>query len=369
MASISFDDLPDAVPQASTPKPAQKPVVKPQEHVGPLQAFDDIMRLTANGMTGGYADKAAAYLNDKLGIDEQPRGLSDLVTGNNAGSRYDRNLAAERAASEEASKRAGGAGTVAEIAGTLAGPQKVAEVGARLLPRLPVVGPLLSRPLAQTAAQGGEIGAFDAAGHDQDIGSGAALGAAAGVGGDLAAKAITGTVKGAASLLNPRPYVPTTSQINAAKRAMYKRAEREGGVVAEPSFLGLKNDLQGIAADFGHDPAIEPKVGGFFNVLNRYNGNQTMKSLDTLRKVAGRSWKGEDSDRELGRRLIDKIDEYTGGIGPHDFVPGLGDPAAADAAFKAARSLAQRSAKAKSIDKALEKGDRRTMRTGARSNF
>lgn len=373
MANISFDDL---IPQASTPKPAPQPTKaggKPQEASGPLQAFDDIMRLTANGMTGGYADKASAWLNDKVGYDEKPRGLSDLVTGQNAGSRYDRNLEAERAATEEAAKRAGWAGTIAETAGAIAAPgkvaQKVTEGAARLVPRLPVIGPMLTNSWGQAATQGAELGAFNAAGHDQGIGEGIVEGAASGVGGKALANGIVGTVKGAASLMSPKPYVPTTEQINAAKRAMYQRAEREGGVINAPSFSGLVNDLQGIAADFGHDPAIEPKVGGFFNVLNRYNGNdQTMKSLDTLRKVAGRSWKGSDSDRELGRRLVAKIDEYTGGVGPHDFIPGLGDPAAADAAFKAARSLAQRSAKAKAIDAALEKGDRRTMKTGVGGN-
>jgi hypothetical protein len=357
------------VPQASTPKPAPaaKPVANPQGAAnkpdaiddflrfaikGPVdryRAADDIVRMTANGLTGGAADW-----------------LSSKASGTP--------LEQERAYSEEAAKRAGGAGTVAEIAGTIAGPGKIAEAGAKLLPRLPAVGALLSRPVSQSAAQGAGIGAIDAWGHDQPIGSGAALGAASGLGGDIAARSIAGTVKGAAGLLNPRPNVPTLAELQAQKNAAYKAAEAAGGTVNKDAVNRLMTDLVNIGHEHDFDQLLHPSSAAFYRAAEKRYADRDldMSRIDTLRRVANRTWESkEPSDRELGNKIRNKIDEFTGSLNPatdYAAMIGGGDPALADAKFKEARRLAHQSMKAEDIEQALGKGDRRTMKTGVGGN-
>jgi hypothetical protein len=74
------------------------------------QAADDIVRSVANGATFGFADKLAGYMNG---------------TGTDA----------ERAKSQEALDRAGGAGTVAELTGAVATPIGLARNGVALAGR------------------------------------------------------------------------------------------------------------------------------------------------------------------------------------------------------------------------------------------
>ena len=126
--------------------------------------IDDAVRNAANGMTLGYGDKIAAFMDA-----HNPWGSSD----------YAANLAAERAASQATMDRAGPiAGNVEQMAGTLLPGGAIAKgVGAA------VKGvPLIGSALGQGGLTGASSAAGSAAGNDQDVGTGALYGAGAGDG-------------------------------------------------------------------------------------------------------------------------------------------------------------------------------------------
>lgn len=335
-----FDDNPynqfDDAPTNSPPPPS--PVAGPPAQSGGfLQKADDLVRMAADGITGGYADKFASYMSGTP-------------------------LEEERAKTEAAAGRTGMAGTVAEIAGNVAGPGKVIGGAAKLIPRI--------APILTSALTGSGLGALDAAGHDRDIATGAGIGAVSGVAGDLAARGITGAVSGVAGAFNKPPPVLTSDELEALKNAAYSRAESAGGVVNSSATRRLADALRQDAAQFGYDPAMQPSTAGFFNRLGDYEGqNLTMKGLDTLRKIAGRTWESRrDSDTALGSRLKSRIDEFADNLAPSDMIPGMGDATAANAAFKEARNLAHRSFKNDDITNAVEYARERAASTGTGGN-
>lgn len=128
------------------------------------QAADDTVRLIANGLTAGYADKLAGAMSG---------------TGTDA----------ERAMSDDARERAGLAGTVAELGGAVALPVSAGKAGVTLAGRLgtgAMTG--LSGLAARTGLMGVEgagYGALSASGHDEDMSDGARMGAIFGTGGNL----------------------------------------------------------------------------------------------------------------------------------------------------------------------------------------
>ena len=319
-------------PDKAPPPPTEQP-----QSGGMLQKADDLVRMAADGLTGGYADKFAAYMGGSP-------------------------LEQERAKTDEAAKRLGWVGTAAQIAGTAAGPGKVASGAAKLIPRV--------APILTSALTGAGIGGFDAAGHDQNIATGAGVGALAGVGGDLAAKGISGAVGKVAGAFNKTPPVVGGDELEALKNAAYGRAESAGGVVNSSATSRLADALRNEAAAFGYDPAMQPSTAGLFNRLKDYEGqNLTMKGLDTLRKIAGRTWESRrDSDTALGSRLKSQIDDFADNLTPSDMIPGMGDATAANAAFKEARNLANRSFKNDDIMNAVEYARERAASTGTGGN-
>jgi hypothetical protein len=133
------------------------------------EAADDIVRLGVNGATFGYADKLAGYMGGE-GVD------------------------AERAKSAQASERAGLAGTVAEIGGSVIPAVGAARAGVTAASLLPKGAGMLGRTAA-AGADGAALGALYASGHDEDIGKGAMIGAAAGGFGSAAIDAIPALVR------------------------------------------------------------------------------------------------------------------------------------------------------------------------------
>lgn len=148
--------------------PPQNPQSQPQSSAtspqsSAFQRIDDLVRLFANGATGGLADKFASYMGG------QP-------------------LEAERARSQAAADRTGLIGDAAKIGGMMLPASKIAKAY-QAVKMLPQAAP------AVAMATGAGAGAFDAFGNDRDLAQGAALGAGAGLLGHgaakLAARAIT----------------------------------------------------------------------------------------------------------------------------------------------------------------------------------
>lgn len=318
------------------------------ESGGFLQTADDAIRLAASGITGGYADKAASFFGGTP-------------------------LEEERAKTEAARQRLGLAGTAAEIGGSLLPASRIAKgvalAGDAMRAAPALISRIASNPYAQASATGAILGAGEAAGHDRNIGQGAMEGAALGPVAEGAGRLVAGGVSKAAGLLNKPVSVPSPDELNALKKAAYARAENAGGVVKADAYDRFAEELRRMAAEYGHEPSLEPRSAGFFNVLERNAGqNQTLKGMDTLRKVAGRTWEGGESDATLGGMLRNKIDEFTGSLTEQDLIPGMGDAAAAHNAFVEARNLAQRSFKSDDIQNAVEAARLRAASTGTGGN-
>lgn len=180
----------------------------------PLQAADDLVRLAANGMTFGFADKIAGYMGGE-------------------------GTEAERARTEDARTRAGGAGLVAELGGGIATPAGLAKAkltATRLPGAIGRIGGL--------AADGAVIGVADALGNDRDVMTGAALGAGLGAAGQAVAGLGTKLIspfrapaeRVAAAEVLAREGVPVTAGQRTGSK-MLRMAESEiGGTVAEDVF-------------------------------------------------------------------------------------------------------------------------------------
>ncbi len=147
----------------------------------PLVAADDIASLALNGITAGFGDKALAGLDSMIG-----RGS------------YEDQLAIRRQATEDARTRAGVAGAVSEIGGAVLPAAKLAKLGVTAT-KLPYVGRLLGMGI-----DGAGFGALSAAGNDQDIGQGTAVGGLLGVGGQAAGTVLGTVLKPFAARINPR---------------------------------------------------------------------------------------------------------------------------------------------------------------------
>lgn len=114
-----------------------------------LQTADNVVRTAANAMTGGYADKFSAYMGGG-------------------------NVEDERAKSNKAYSELGAAGPVVEAGAFMLPASALAKVGLTAS-ALPKVGGLLG-----TTIDSAVYGGINAAGHDQNIGEGAMLGAGLG---------------------------------------------------------------------------------------------------------------------------------------------------------------------------------------------
>lgn len=180
----------------------------------PLKAADDLVRLAANGMTFGFADKIAGYFGGE-------------------------GTEAERARTEDARARAGGAGIAAELGGAIATPAGLAKAGVTAT-RLPG---MIGR-YGGLAADGAAMGVADALGNDRDIATNAATGAALGAAGQAAVglgkKLIsplrTPPERAAAAQVLASEGVPVTAGQKTGSKMLRMSESEIGGTVAEDIF-------------------------------------------------------------------------------------------------------------------------------------
>lgn len=196
--------------QAAAPAQPAAPVESPSF----LQTADDLVRLAANGITFGFADKIAGYMDG---------------TGTEA----------ERARSEGARDRQGMLGTAAEIGGSLVAPLGLARAGLTAT-RLPG---MIGR-YGGLAADGAAIGVADALGNDRDVATGAATGAALGAAGQavvgLGSKLISPLrsppERAAAAAVLAKEGVPVTAGQKTGSKMVRMSESEIGGTVAEDIF-------------------------------------------------------------------------------------------------------------------------------------
>lgn len=310
------------------------------------QSADDIMRLVASGGSMGFADKVAA------GGDPE-------------------RLEAERAMTEAARDRAGWAGTAAELGGAVASPAGLAKQGVTLLGKgaqaIPGIKGLLVRAGLMTA-EGAGYGAATAAGNDEDIGTGALTGAAAGGAGSIAGEAVSSGVNKIASLLSKKAPRQTVADLEAAGNAAYKRSE-DAGVIIKPE--GMQALKQSVIDDFtahGFAPANEPGAAAAYEALAKAaDGNVTLKGLDTIRKTASNGYRpGLRSNNTLVGKVVKRIDELIAKADP-EHMAGLDTREGADA-MKEAREIWHRARKLETVDKLVERGELNAATSGSGGN-
>lgn len=318
------------------------------------QAADDIVRIGANAVTFGYADKLAAKGNATLGSGD-----------------YTKNLAQERAASTQAEDRAGSAGLVAKYGAPLlpgAAIAKGVSAAASGVRSVPGLGAMAANPFFQAGATGAVMGTADAAGNDKSLGAGAALGAGAGVVGQGLATGITKAISGAGGLMAKQPQVPSIEAIRASKDAAYKAAD-EAGVVYAPSLLnraakGIRQDL----TDMAFLPANQPKIRAVLDEIDRVGtSNVTLKGIDAIRKAASGAYDpGNKASNAMISKIIDRIDEAVANPKPTDVI--FGDAPGGAKALEEARKLFSQTAKYDKIKDALTRAERRAASTGSGGN-
>jgi hypothetical protein len=145
---------------------------------------------------------------------------------------------------------------------------------------------------------------------------------------------------------------PSIEELQAAKNAAYKAAEETGVVVSRNAMNRLKVELVDDLKKEGIDKDLHPAATAALKRVLDTKGQPSLNQLETLRKIANDARTSNNpADARLGGRIIDKIDDFEETLVASDVVKG---DAAAATAFKEARSLNQRLAKAKTIQKLFD---------------
>ncbi|RVL48487.1 hypothetical protein CN138_09160 [Sinorhizobium meliloti] len=315
------------------------------------QAADDTMRLMANGITFGYADKIAGALGGE-GTD------------------------AERAKSDEARNRAGSAGTAAELVGAVTAPVGLARQGVTLAGRLGTGAMTGAKGLAARSAlmgvEGAGYGALTAAGNDQGISEGAGYGAAGGILGNVAGEAISAGVGKLAGAFNKKPAIPQLDEIEEAKNAAYQRAEQAGVAYTPAAIDRINGSVANGLSELGYDPALMPGARVAIDRLQELQGqNVTLKGLDTVRKIANQgnlppnAPNAKANNAAVGK-IVSAIDDLIENAGQGEIL--MGDAVAGEQAIREARSLAARGIKANKIEDAVRNAEIDAAASGSGGN-
>lgn len=311
------------------------------------QAADDVVRTVANGATFGFADKLAGYMNG---------------TGTDA----------ERAKSQEALDRAGGAGTAAELTGAIATPVGLAGKGVSLAGRFGTATmeglPGLAARSGLMAAEGAGYGALGAAGHDQSVKNGALLGAIMGGGANVLGEGLAVGANKVAGAFNQKPAIPTADQLRQSAQAAYQAADAADVVFTPQAVTSLRNRVFGDLVDMGYDPALQPGAAAIVKRLDDLHGsNVSLTGLDSLRKVAGNGFApGNKSNNLAVSKIIAAIDDAVANPASGDVL--FGNAAAGSDALTQARSLWSQLAKANTVTDAVDSAALRAASTGTGGN-
>jgi hypothetical protein len=205
------------------------------------------------------------------------------------------------------------------------------------------------------AAEGAGYGALSAAGHDQDIGTGAMLGAAGGALGNVAGEGAAAAISKALGMFNKAPKTMDSDALKQAAQAAYQRADDAGVIYSPDAIKRVTGNLKGDFADFGFHPQLQPGANVALSELERLGGqNVTLKGLDTARKIAGNAYQPMNkSNNALTGKVTSAIDDLVQNPQAGDVL--FGNAGAAGASIKEARDMYGRSAKMEKIDYLLKK--------------
>jgi len=203
-----------------------------------------------------------------------------------------------------------------------------------------------------------------------DIALGAASGAGAAIGEDIAGdtgKFIGGIVAPlapSAALLTTKKAgekllieaAPAVEMLKTQARQLYKSIDNQGAVVSPNSFSGLVKSLNTTTRKEGLDRTIHPKATAALKRFNDDLGNApTTSEIDTLRRVAKAAAASTEPDEaRIGKIMVDKIDDYMDNLKPNDFFL-EGDTGQIGAQYREARGLWSKAKKSELLQEAITK--------------
>jgi hypothetical protein len=331
--------------QQGPPMPPQQPGDTPwYSKFG--RAADDMARITADSLTFGGADHLAGYL------------------GGNG-------VEAERALTDGARERAGGAGFLMNLLSGAAVGSGIANAGATAARLVPSTASGLKGAILRGGAQavdGAALGAVNAAGHGEDVGTGAMFGAGTGALGSAAGDTIMKAVGKVGQTFNRPAPAQSSDTLKETAQAAYRRADDAGVILTPDAMKRTLGDAQASLADFGYHPALQPRIAPVLDELQRVSeGPITAKGVDVVRRIAGSAAKSQDpSERSLAQMIIGKIDDTMADLKMEDVI--AGDANAASSALKEARDLYRRQAKMGTMEEALLRGERNAAAAGSGGN-
>jgi hypothetical protein len=325
----------------------------------PLVAASDILDIGVDGLTFGLGNRAAAAIKAPF---------TDKT--------YSQELEAMRNQTRGARARAGSAGLAADIGGSMVVPMAAARRGATLLGRFGTAGMSGAKGVGAraglAATEGAAYGAAQAAGRGEDIQQGATFGAIGGGAGSMAGDVISAGIGKASSAINKmtgkaKP-IPELKQLREAANAAYQKADDAGVIIRPEPMQRLNAQIQADLADFGFDPALQPRLKPVIDRLQAAGeGNITLKGIDTIRKVANNARVSQDpAERKLGGMLISRIDDFIDNVKPSDVL--TGDPVKGASALSQARKIWRRIAKNEELNTAVRKAELRAGSTGSGGN-
>lgn len=354
--TISFPDglTPEQVRKIVDAAKTSQPAASAKEEYDALpwygkaaQAADDTMRFLANGMTLGYADKFAGYMNGE-GTD------------------------AERQKTARAHERAGSAGTAAEIVGTMIPAVTIAATpfsASRYVPStLKGAAGLLGRSVA-AGVDGATLGAVQATGYDTDPMTGAAIGFAGGAGGNLVGEGVGAALNKTAGLFT-RPKQPSVDELQKLGTAAFKQADNAGVIFKPEAIDKLRQTVYADMAEKGFHPKLQPGAATAYDEMARLveGGNVDLTGLKTLRELASGGYvPGNKKNNAMISQIINRIDEFASSAGANDLV--AGDAAAASKALSEGRDYWSRFRKLEKVQQLLDRAELNAGSSGSGGNI
>jgi hypothetical protein len=259
------------VPEVA-PMPYSEQIKRSLSAVG--TGADIAARTFASGASLGYADKLAAAMS----------------SGD-----YEKNLAVERARTEQAKQAMGSLGAPTEIAGGIAGVAAMAPISitARMAGAAPTLANLAKTILAG-GVEGGTLGALEAKGRDQDVASGAVLGTALGAG-------IPGILGAASRAISPLRQNLTPAQQAAVSTAAAREIPLTPGQLTQTKPLRyLESQLENISG-FGQTGEQQQAINR--EVAKTFGAKATEIDSDVVNNSFNRI--GKEFDRLTQNKTID----------------------------------------------------------------
>lgn len=320
--------------KAADPQTTEKTGRLEPESRGVFRRIDDAVRGAADMLTFGFSDEISAGLGAATGI------------GGKAGD-YEANVAAQRQRDSE-----GGAERLAGQVG-----------GALLMPGS------LATSVPKAIGQGAITGAVYGYGSgDGDTGERLNSAMWGGVAGGVAGGAVRGIANKIGNTAAAKT-IPSNDDIHKLATAAFNKADFAGVAVKPQGMKRLSAQIFDDMAEFGYDPALQPGIAAVVNRLEKAGeGNISLKGIDLIRRVAGNAGKDpmNASQRELARRVIDRIDDYLDDIPVDDVL--MGNAKEGSKALGEARELWSRLRKSEMVDTAALKAERRAASTGTGGN-